>query len=453
MKSLLKKTALAATLFFMLCTAASAQMPYVVSLSMKDTQSVPGLQSFCHALYGGKLLVFGGRTNGFHLTSTRESTFPTVYANEQFSVIDLATRQVWSMPIPTAYMAMLRSTNMQCYQDGSTLYCCGGYGSTCDADSASCYQTFPNLTAINVPLIMNLVMSGKDPSSAIVSITDERMRTGGGSLQKMGNYFYLVFGHNFHTIYKGGLTGIYTEQIRKFQINYDGTNLSIANYQTISTPLTYQGLSQFHRRDLNVYPTVMTDKSIGIGIFGGVFTTQAGPFPNPISVEPSVSSTDLVRIDTTFQQRFCLYECPAVLVYDSLANRMFTTLLGGITDYYYDQNNQITPSNFSNFMPFFNHASTMVREASGSYSEYPQLSPALPGYLGANGIFIPAPGLPYYQGTEIINLNKLPGGPVLVGWMYGGIMATAPQASQFNPTFASTKIYEIYIQKNVAAKH
>ncbi|HEY0678374.1 MAG TPA: hypothetical protein VGD17_08805, partial [Chitinophagaceae bacterium] len=418
----MKKVLLATLLIVAIQRMSIAQAPYTVTVTVLDSQRLPALHSFCHAIYQGKLLVFGGRTNGFHRTSDKESTFPTQYSNDSFYVIDLSGLKVWQAAVPQAFLPALRTTNMQSYQDGNTLYCNGGYGSTCDQDSASCYQTFPNLTALNVPNIINSIISNQTVSpSDIVTITDERMRVTGGTLEKIGNYFYLAFGHNFNTIYKGGITGIYTEQIRKFQISFDGKNLAITNYQVVSTPLLYQGLSQFHRRDLNTVPSVMTDNTIGLTALGGVFTKTAGPFPNPISISQSSAGATSFQVDTVFQQNLCLYECAKVLMYDPVAKNMYTSLLGGITNYYYDQNNQLVPSNLQNFMPFFNHVSTIARDGSGNFYEYPQLAPALPGYIGSNAIFIPAPVISLYGGTDrIIDYSKLPAGNTLVGWMYGG---------------------------------
>ncbi len=444
----MKKILLSVFLLLAVHFFAIAQAPYTVTVKFLNSGKLPPLQSFCHAVSQGKVLLFGGRTNGFHRTSDRESTFPSKFANDSFYVVDLSSWQVWRAAVPSVFLPALSATNMQFYQDGKILYCNGGYGSTCPQDSASCYQTFPNLTALNVPNIIASITNGKPVSTSdIITITDDRMRVTGGELEKLGNTFYLAFGHNFNTIYKGGITGIYTERIRRFQINFDGKNLSIANYDSISTPLTYQGLSQFHRRDLNIVPSVMPDQTIGLSALGGVFTTQAGPFPNPISI----FQTGTVQIDTSFQQNLCLYECAKVLMYDPTAKNMYTSLLGGITNYYY-QGDSLIPSNLYNFMPFFDHVSPIARDANGNYTEYPQPAPALPGFIGSNAVFIPASGVNFYGGTnDIIDYSQLQGN-TLVGWMYGGILASAQQANEFNPTYASSNVYEVWIQKNTTGR-
>lgn len=429
---------------------ADAQAPYVVTVKPWDSSFAIGVQSFAWAEYEGKLLIVGGRTNGFHRTSDKERTFPTQYDNQQFRVLDLQNKKRYSAAIPAAFLLPLRTTNMEYYQDGNTLYVAGGYGSTCDSDSAACYQTFPNLSALNVSGLVNAIVAGQTTNldQYITMITDERMQVTGGSLEKIGDNFYLVFGQNYNSIYKGGVTGIYTEQIRQFKINNSGGQLSISDYSTITTPLKYQDMSQFHRRDLNIFPTILPDGTQGIGALGGVFTKQAGPYPNPVSIA-AANGPAVAAIDTGFQQRFCLYDCARMLVYDPRGKNMYTTLFGGITDYYYDEHGKIMPSNIDNFMPFFNHLSTVGFSSAGTYTEYPQYQPALPGYIGSNASFIPLAGIGTYNSIpNIIDYSKLPAGQtVQVGWIYGGITATAPQSSEFNPTFSNKVIYAVYLTK------
>ena len=52
---------------------------------------------------------------------------------------------------------------------------------------------------------------------------------------------------------------------------------------------------------------------------------------------------------------------------------------------------------------------------------------------------------------EVIDYSRLPAGDsVRVGWMYGGIFATADQSSEFDPTFASDRIYEVWLHRRPA---
>lgn len=427
------------------CLHLAAQAPYTITVNRSSVNTkAPALQSFCIATSGNYWLVIGGRTNGFHGTGDSSSTFPTSFSNERFYVIDPTSNNVWSAPIPAQFLNQLRSTNMAYYQDGGTLYCIGGYGNGCSSDNPGCYQTFPNLTAINVSSVISIIMMGGSLTPYINTITDNRMKVTGGVLTKINGYFYLAFGQNYNGKYKAGVDGKYTEQIARFQINLANGVPSITNYTTITSPMQYQGLPQFHRRDFNGVYFVNPQGSQVLAVLGGVFTSRGGPFPNPAYV----FSSGVASIDTSFTQKFCLYDCASISLYNNQNRQSYITLIGGITDYYFDNNGDTIPSNASNFMPWFNHASTIVYTQSGT-KEYPQAKQTLPGYIGANAAFIPSSNVSLYLGIKgVIDYAKLPNGPTLIGYMYGGIEATAPQSNGFNPTNSSNVIYTVYLQKN-----
>ena len=437
-------------------SAINAQSNPGFTLQLEDSGNniAPKLQSYCIASSGGKWLLFGGRINGFHGTSDMESTFPSQYSNRYFWVIDPVNQRSWKADLPAGFKYQLSSTNMEFYQDGDVLYCAGGYGSHCDQDSASCYQTFPNLTAVRVSGLINAIVSGQTSNLGqyISTLTDERMRVTGGSLKKLGDWFYLCFGHNYYTQYKGGVTGIYTDQIRKFKIQMGKSGLSIADYQVFTDPTNLQPEGEFHRRDLNVMETIMPDGSAGLTAYGGVFTQYGGAWFHPISIAQSASGTTTTSVDVSFNQKFNLYDCANISMYDAGSKTMYSSLIGGITFYYYNKNGEMEPSNGLNFMPFSNNITTLARSSNGKTVEYPQQSPALPGFIGSNAVFIPASTTALYTSGgahDIIDYQRIPSGsPILIGYVYGGILATAEQSSEFNPTFASAKIYSVYLAKN-----
>src|ERR1700680_569793 len=71
------------------------QVPFQVSVRAARNQPAPALQSFVFATDGGRWLLVGGRTNGFHRTSTREATFPSANANPDLYVVDVAANRAW----------------------------------------------------------------------------------------------------------------------------------------------------------------------------------------------------------------------------------------------------------------------------------------------------------------------------------------------------------------------
>lgn len=425
---------------------AAAQAPYTISLKKAANQPAPALQSFCIAVQNGLWLVVGGRTNGFHGTAGSGSTFPSSESNKFIWVIDPVNNKSWKGNIPTALQYQLSSTNIAFYQDGNTLYCIGGYGAGCANDG--CYQTFGQITAIDVQRTIAGVQNGFALNNYITTTQDSRMAVTGGYLVKLNDWFHLVMGQNYTGKYSGAVTGKYTEQIARFKIGTSGGNPVVNNYTTITTGEQYNGANQFHRRDYPSVTMVMpANRNVGVGVFAGVFNNQGGPFVNPVYFEDMGFNT-LARVDTSFKQRFCMYDCAAISCYNSATTEAYISFIGGITDWYIDDSGNEVPGNASNFMPWFNRVSTIVRTANTT-KEYPQKNTTLPGYIGANAAFIIAPNTPVMsKTTDVIDYARLGSGNTLIGWMYGGIEATAPQSSGLNPTNASSTIYEVWLQKN-----
>jgi hypothetical protein len=126
---------------------------------------------------------------------------------------------------------------------------------------------------------------------------------------------------------------------------------------------------------------------------------------------------------------------------------MYTSLLGGITGVTFDENG--TPDNGAGFLPWSKYVSTVVQFSDGTTKEYPQFSPALPGFNGAAGDRVLNPARPLASGSQgIIDYAKLPTGDNLIGWFYGGIISTAVQSNAVSdPTFSSSTIYEVHLTK------
>ncbi|HVH13351.1 MAG TPA: hypothetical protein VM759_09880 [Longimicrobium sp.] len=452
------RRALAAAALVLAAAAPAAAQPFTFSVREAARQpGAPALQSLAIGEHEGQWLLVGGRRNGFHRTSDNESTFPSAWANDSLYVVDMAAGQTWRAPLPPQYRMLLRVNNMQHYQDGETLYFVGGYGTSCDSDDRACYQTYPNLTAIDLPSVMQAVRTGDANAIAagITTLQDERMRVTGGGLKKIGDTFYLVFGQNYDSIYKGGYSGKYTEQVRTFRIARSGGQLQIQDYRAYSATDGGGPSSQWHRRDLNTVQTVWGDGSVGIAVYGGVFTPTGGAWLNPMYIAaPAGGDSAAITLDSRFSMRMSPYECAHVLLYDPAGGTMFTTLLGGITDWYYNQAGQLVPSNIDNWMPWTAAITTLVRARDGTTTEVVQpVNQQLPQRMGANAVFVPNPQLPRFGGTnDVLDYSQLPGDQnVLVGWMYGGIWSTADQASEFNPTFANSKVYEVWLNRSTTA--
>jgi hypothetical protein len=427
----------------------ASQIPFQVSVTASETQPAPPLQSFAIATDQGKWLLIGGRTNGFHRTSTREATFPIANSNEDIYVVDPAAGRAWKSPVPQPFLYQLRSTNMEYYQDGNILYLVGGYGSKCDSDKPECYITFPNLTAVHVHEIVAAIINGqKDISSFITTTKDDRMKVTGGELLKLGDNFYLVFGQDFEGIYKGGITGHYTDQVRRFRINLSGSLPAVTDYHAFSAPDGGGVDSQYHRRDMNVVEAVRAPAS-GLTVYGGVFTKTAGAWTNPVYIDQDSAGNTKITVDTGFSQKMSQYTCAHLLMFSTRTQVMYTTLFGGISLWYFDRSGTLVPSNLDNYMPFINSITTLSRAPNGQTTESPQPpSQALPELMGANGVFIPATASPRVPGNpDVINLDALPSGETFVGYLYGGIHALSAQVSFINPSYADSTIYRVLVTK------
>jgi hypothetical protein len=185
-------------------------LPFQIDLQEATFPGAPALHSFVFAESNGKWLLLGGRNNGIHSFSPLPiNNFPPAMANHWVWVVDPAQRQAWSVDLydatitpPLGLVAdALSASNMQSFQDGDTLYVIGGYGYN---RTTNAMQTFPTLTAINVPGMIAAVTSGT-ATNIVGQIRqgppDDRLKVTGGELEKIGDTYFLVFGQRFDGLY------------------------------------------------------------------------------------------------------------------------------------------------------------------------------------------------------------------------------------------------------------
>jgi len=427
--------------------AVQVQPPFLLEVKQSTTKKLPlGLHSFAFGEADGKWLFVGGRTNGYHGTAGTSSTFPSATANKQFIVYDFASGKDWRLDAPARHLS---TTNMQFVQDGGTLFVTGGYGSTCDEDKPSCYGTSDRLSAIQVKDAIDAVIAqdANKLKSSVVSIQDPRVQVSGGVMRKVGQFFYLVFGHNYSGIYKSAKNGQYTEAIRRFQLTFANGRLELTGYQEFKDASKQGTDSQYHRRDLNVAEAITPNGRVGLSAWGGVFTANDGAWRYPIHLEPQEDGTPNIRVDTSLEQKTNVYECAQVLMYDPATQVMYTSLLGGITDYSYDQTGTLVASTRENWMPFSKLITTLARSKDGVIQEHVQPpEQGLRDFIGANAEFVLARGLSRYGDSHtILDYSKLAGETVLVGYLVGGIETPGAQTSNQNPSSASAKIHEVFV--------
>ena len=427
-------------------------MPYSISVS-KSTQQPSdafGVQSAAHGYNGTYLMMVGGRIQGFHGTANANGVFDAKYFNDQIILLNPQTGDFKHMQVPSEYKDFLSATNMEYYYDGTYLICTGGYGAYGDYPKPGRFKTFPRLSAIHFENAVKAIEQNDADAlkSSIISIEDDRFAVTGGGLERIGDDYFLVFGQSYDTIYIGGITGKYTEEIRKFNMSINNNTIEVSNYEVFKDPSGVTGVeSQYHRRDLNVCSAIRPDGSEGITVLGGVFTKNDGGWVNPILIDGATQTT--INLYTTLAQKLSQYECSLVSFYDNDSKAMFHTLLGGISFYFY-KDGILTPSTIDNWLPFTSSITTIVQNEAG-LQEFPQPeAQSLPKLLGSDAAFIPNAELSFSNDAKtIIDLNSLKQKEnILVGWIFGGIEATAPQSNSFNPTYANKVLYEVRLNWN-----
>ncbi len=421
---------------FLISFTSFAQSGFSVELTEISVPNYPAIHSGAHAEFNGKWLFIGGRTNGLHGFHTNDG-FPTENANAAIWVIDINSSTVNSTP--TASLAdtleeSINSSNMQYFQDGNTLYMVSGYGWKAAANR---FETFQTLTAVDVQGLVNAVETNTDISPYFRQILDSNLAICGANLQKLGNSFYLVFGHRFDGTYSHNSIGnfytqTYSNAVKKFNISDDGTTMSLIGFQIIEDTLN------FHRRDYNLVPQIYPDGQEGFTAFSGVF--QKG-INIPYYTSIDLNSNGINHIPG-FNQNLSQYHNAVMPLYDSAANAMHAVFFGGESMYRFDtvSNTLITDS----LVPFVKTISCVSRHADSSLVE--SLLPiTMPGFLGSNASFIPLPTIQKYA-NGVLKLDAI-NGRTLVGHIVGGIESPEANISATDPTlsFASSRIFEVYL--------
>jgi hypothetical protein len=426
---------------------------YQISVRRFDfgAAALPTLQSFAAAQYDGKWVMLAGRTNGIHgFGQTGQQNFPPAYQNKEVWVIDPVTKQSWrrSLESDTSLSALqlaeLSSTNTQFTQLGNRLYVTGGYGY---GPLPAGFQTYNSLTAIDLPALAQWTMGGAGSASAAIrTVRDEAFRVTGGAMYPMNGRLHLIFGQNFIGGYPNG-TGIYTKQVRSFELSDDGTNLSFTNLMS-STPD-----ESFRRRDLNVFPTMHRNGdgtiSRGIEALSGVFTASNGAWTVPVYMNASeqLSMADPSN-PATFKQAMNNYHSARLGLFSERSGAMHEVLFGGITLSYYDDatGRFVEDDN----MPFTNQITQVNIDSAGHHTqdllgEFPVLLDQAGNRMrfGAGAEFFPADGINLYD-NGVIKLDQLTG-PTVLGYVFGGIFSNAPHTQGVTGAVsgASNEIFEV----------
>lgn len=417
-----------------------SQEPFTVHVVPSAITATPAVHSGAFASWNGKWIFVGGRRDGMHIMQANQA-FGKQERNDSVYVVD---------PLANSYSAAsaqqllpymfdaLCSTNMQFFQDGNFLYMIGGYGFEGGSQS---WITFPSLISINLDSLLGAFGGGWPINGSFRQVIDSNMAVTGGALDKIDSTYYLVFGHNFEGRYSGiaspSFTQRYTHEIRKFNIDDDGINLSVNNYSFLTDT------DVFHRRDFNMVPQIYPNHERGFTVFGGVFRKNSDiPFLTPIDI-----TSGAVQHIAGFNENLNQYTTASIPIYDSSANYMHTVFFGGLSLYTLDTVNMSLIQD--TLVPFVSTISKMTRDSSGVLNES-KMQENMPYLKGANAMFIPAAATPMIDG-RILDLNAINGNR-LVGYIAGGIHSDAPNVANLDPVGMSrpnAQLYEVYVDKTV----
>lgn len=433
------KCALLCVICFMCIKTNYAQQSFDIHIQPSALTSAPAIHSGAFAVHNGKWIFLGGRIDGLHIMQANQA-FPTFGRNDSVFIVDPVTDTYQAASIaqlPFITYEALGSANMQSYQNENHLYMIGGYGKS---DSTGVYTTFPSLISIDLDCLISNVSSGSSVNSCFRQLLDTNLAVSGGELEKIDSTYYLVFGHYFHGSYAetpqiSPFIQRYTHEIRKFNINDDGVNLSVSNYSAI------QDTNIFHRRDYNLVPQIYPSGEFGMTAFGGVFQKNANqPFLTPIDI----TSSNVVH-QSSFNENLNQYTTATLPVYDSINNYMHTLFFGGMSLYTLDTSTSTLVQD--TLVPFVQSISKVTRDNTGGLTEY-KMAESMPGYLGSNSFFIPDSSVRFLEGG-ILDLNSVSGNQ-RVGFIIGGIQSDAPNIAHLDPygmSRPSATVYEVFVDK------
>lgn len=425
--------------------SAQSSPDFRVVLEELPVANLPGLQAYVIGESGGKWLVIGGRKDGLHRRQPF-ATFDVAGMNNSVYVLDPASQTVWSKPLgtlPVLLAEQLQTTNMQFRQKGNTLYITGGYGYS---NTAADHITFPYLTAVDVEGAIAAIVNDQPLLPHFRQIQDARLQVTGGYLDLLGDYFYLAGGQKFIGRYNPmgpdhgpGFFQEYTNEIRRFKIEDDGSTLAITNYEA------WRDTQNLHRRDYNLVPQIFPDGQYGFTLFSGVFQyDQDLPWLNTVDVD----STGF-EVNNTFNQHLNQYHTAHLPVYNAAENQMHTIFFGGISRYQVDDVTGFLIDDVN--VPFVKTISMVTRFSDGQMAEVK--IGEMPYLTGAGAEFVAHPVAPRYD-NGVLRLDDLDSDTALVGYILGGIQSTQPNIFFINTgteSVAANRLFKVFLVKNAAS--
>lgn len=415
------------------------EFPYSIRLEQAAIDSFPALQSFSIATAQGKWLMIGGRTDGLHRKQPW-ATFDEAGQNKFIYVADPVNNKVWKTSLqnlPVSVIEQFQSTNMGFCQMDNRLVLTGGYGYSQSNDE---HITFPYLTVIQVNEMINAIINDQPIADFITQVKDERMAITGGRLAHLKDTLILAGGQRFDGRYNPmgpdhgpGFTQVYSNEIRKFTLNFSDKMVAVKNYNAIRDSIN------LHRRDYNLVPQVFNKSELGFTMFSGVFKYNVDlPYTNFVDI-----ASGSYVLNNDFEQKLNHYHSAVMPFYSKNTNAMTAVFFGGIAQYSPNKNGKVK-SNTN--VPFTKTISVIIRKEA-SVKEF-SLPLEMPGYLGAAAEFVYNPDANMYL-EGIIDADAFSNKEILVGYIVGGINSTDKNIFWINSgkeSSASGEIIKVYIK-------
>jgi len=436
------------------------KLPFDIKIHTSDLQLQDGIHSGSVALWDGKWLLIGGRTNGLHGFANGNDNFPPQKQNTDVYVVDIKTKKVKKRSLTSSHSGLnqaqidlLSVTSPQFYQEGKTLYITGGYGIDSQTNT---FNTKDALTAIDVPALIRWVWHHEDHPKAVKNIRqifNPVFKVTGGYMTRMEDHStLLVFGQDFQGFYVPSTNGNYTNEVRRFNIIDDGKKLAVK----IRSSEPNEPDPHYRRRDLNVIPSIEMQKGKPkpyLVAYSGVFTVDGNAWTDPVTIDAR-GHVNTVNNESCepFNQGMNNYVSAAVGLFSEKHKRMYTMLLGGISLEYYNGTSFETDTE----LPFINQVTTIERKKDGQFkqylmnAEYPvipstQSNPGNPLLFGAGAFFMLAEGIPHYD-NGVVKLDEIKK-DVTLGYIVGGIQSTLPNTNSITDSSASPYIFKVKLKR------
>ncbi|MCH9757468.1 MAG: hypothetical protein K0U37_09810 [Gammaproteobacteria bacterium] len=414
-----------------------------------------GVHSGAVGLYQGNFIFIAGRTNGLH-GFQGEEPFPSEYQNTSIQVFNPETGFTASRSLSDKSSGLtqqqidtLSVAAPQSYQDGTTLYMTGGYGIN---TATGTFDTKAFLTAINLPGILQWVTEPGNSSHSVIKnirqLYNPVFQITGGKMYKLGHITQLIFGQNFTGIYTDGSNGVYSEQVRQFEIKEANGQLAV----NIGSPRPAVPNANFRRRDLNAI-SVMLNKNnrLGFGfvVYSGVFTPDTGIWTVPVVIgetgDPVMADPSLAG---TFKQGMNNYASATAGLYSRKSANMYNLFFGGISYGFYEDGVFKTDPE----IPFINQITTIKMDKNGRFtqylmdSEYPTILATRPPNVGNKllfgvGAYFIGANIPQYS-NKVISLDAIRK-PTVIGYIAGGIQSTLPNTITRADSSASPNVFKV----------